>query len=224
MRSIHGQLLVTCCDVMWYCADATCVMCLLTAGLQPADSRKQVFWNPIHIVYYIESKVTAFVSQVMMACSRSSGIAPHTLNLSVQCRWMFSLTLKPFYPRWYKTVQPDWDPGEKEILLFRQRIQPRICPTPWISNECKNHSLLFSVWYIVNNQLFPTYSIRMKTNMELCWSVTDGENLRYSGTSLSRQWRVEWRFRVQTSPQKSEILAKSSPIHSSVENTSVTTY
>jgi hypothetical protein len=31
MRSIHGQLLVTCCDVMWYCAHATSAMRLLTA-------------------------------------------------------------------------------------------------------------------------------------------------------------------------------------------------
>jgi hypothetical protein len=59
-----------------------------------------------------------------------------------------------------------------------------ICPTAWTSNKCKYHSLLFAVWYIVNNHISSACpsdknSIKMKINMGSWWNDTDEGNLRY---------------------------------------------
>jgi hypothetical protein len=55
-------------------------------------------------VIYIESKVTAVVSQVLRACRRSRDIAPPTLEFSVWCRRIFSLTQLLFYNQRYRTA------------------------------------------------------------------------------------------------------------------------
>jgi hypothetical protein len=63
-------------------------------------------------VIYIESKVTAVLSQVLRACRRGRDIAPPTLKFSVRCRWIFSLTLMLFYNQRYITGgQLDRQPG-----------------------------------------------------------------------------------------------------------------
>jgi hypothetical protein len=53
-----------------------------------------------------------------LACSRGGGIAPHTLNLRVRCRWMFSLTIMPFYP----------SDTEKEASWTESHMQYRSVP------------------------------------------------------------------------------------------------
>jgi hypothetical protein len=138
MRSIHGQLLVTCCDVMWHCARATSVMCLLTAnriGLFEAhkccDLHRKQSYN--------------FVSQVLNVCSRSSGIVPPSLTLSVQCRLIFSLTLLPFYTQRHRAGgQLDREAGRtfwrREKYPFGAEDRLPICPATWISNKCKNYN------------------------------------------------------------------------------------
>jgi uncharacterized membrane protein YwaF len=163
MRSIHGQLPVSCCDVMWYCVHVTSVMRLLTAdrwllnavywlltatadcSLLTADfclrgCNKQIleeqFWNSTKIVIYIESKVTAVLSQVLRACRRSRDIAPPTLKFSVRCRWTFSLTLLLFYNQRYRTEgQLDRQPGRTFWRRERYPVstvdRPQIFPAPW---------------------------------------------------------------------------------------------
>jgi hypothetical protein len=120
------------------------------------------------------------------------------------------------------------DNMENKNILLEPRIDSRTCPGTWTSNKCKNANLLFSVWHIVNNNFSPAFpsdkaSNIMKMNMESWWNDTDGGNLRYWGTSLSRQWRTDWGCGGSNPvPRNSEILTKPSWIYSSVENTSIT--
>jgi hypothetical protein len=100
-RSAAGDILwrhvILCsCDIRHASADCWVPVC------KQQILEEWVFWRPTNIAIYIESKIRALVSQILKACSQSSGIAPHTLNFSVQFRWILRLTLMPFYSQWYR--------------------------------------------------------------------------------------------------------------------------